>query len=204
LTEEGKARYRSSIAQKSLANDVKKTVDMMSPMYDRNAKKVINSPQVKDILAKVKDLNAEVKKTSNESWKMQTDWYDRKNPEAYDKYTQMLAEKDSKQYGDGTKEDIEKRLWLIRNEDFDQGDSFFMYLNDHPKEKAKYDALNKKWDDLLKAQTEALKTYASEWLGEYGNEQIKSRQNKWNNYSFTVLDQLKSVMSLKLSEFYKW
>lgn len=132
---------------------------------------------------------------------MEYDWYNRKNPKMYDKYTRKYAEKSSKEYGDGTKDDIETRLWLIRNDDLDQGDSFRMYLDDNPKEKAKYDSAYKKWNDAIQKEHAAAKSYASEWLGDYGNEQIKSRQNKWNNYSYTVSDQLANVMSWKLSDF---
>lgn len=203
LTEEGRARYRSNSSQKSLSKDVKNTVNTLNPFIDKYAKKVVNSPQVKDTLAKVKDLHDAVTKASQEYTQIEDDWYSRKNPKMYDKYTRKYAEKSSKEYGDGTKEDIERRLWLIKNDDLDQGGSFMMYLNDNPKEKAKYDAAHEKWIDAIHAQKAALKKYASEWLGEYGNEQIKSRQNKWNNYSYTVSDELESIMTLELMDFYK-
>ena len=204
LTEEGKARYHSKDSQKKLAKAVKKTVDSLNPLYDSRAKKVVNSPQVKDALAKVKDLKDAVNKAYDEYNQMEYDWYNRKNPKMYDKYTRKYAEKSSKEYGDGTKDDIETRLWLIRNDDLDQGESYRMYLNDNPKEKAKYDTAYKKWNDAVQKQKAAVESYASEWLGDYGNEQIKSRQNKWNNYSYTVSDALADVMSLKLTDFYNW
>lgn len=204
LTEEGKARYHSKDSQKKLAKDVKKAVDSSNPLYNSHAKKVVNSPQVKDALAKVKDLNDAVKKASQEYTQMESDWYNRKNPKMYDKYTRKYAEESSKKYGDGTKEDIENRLWPIRNDDLDNYDSFRMYLDDNPKEKAKHDAAYKKYNDAIQKEQAAVKRYASEWLGDYGNEQIKARQNKWNNYSYTVSDRLASMMSLKLTGFYKW
>ena len=166
LTEEGKLRYRSGEEQKKLADTIKN--------HGSSNEALVKIPQIQATLASVKDTAKKLGEAQNELDKYENDWYSRKNPEAYDKYTRKLAEEMTSKYDHSTKEeDIQIRLDLIRNDDLDQGESFQMYLQDNPSAMKAFKAAQEKESAAYKAHKEAIASYTKEWLGDHANDQMK-------------------------------
>lgn len=179
LTNEGKIRYGSEKEQSKLSEGVKKFSLNSNSGYSRHDVKkrdkardrVENSPQVKAAIANAKDSASKAVAAWNEAQKMENDWYSGKN-KAYDEYVHKAAVIQSKRYGDGTKEDIDQRLWLMKNDDLDQGESFNLWLNDNPKARKQYGDAYERYDRVYKEHLATCKKYASEWLGSHANDEV--------------------------------
>ena len=187
LTEEGKRH-----SQKSLAKEIERH-------NGGDNKKLARNAQVKKA---IDDLQVSAKKlgdAQNELDKFENDWYSRKNP-AYDKYTRKLAEKMAREYDHSTDEkDILIRLDLIRNDDLDQGESFELYLKDHPKANRRFQEAQRKENAAYKEHKEAIKNYTKELVGEYGNKYYSTSFGSYK-FNYTIASRVEGLLYAETME----
>lgn len=187
LTEEGRARYRQPDAQKELSRAIQKS---------RTKEQIAALPQAKDTLARIKDSAKALSDAHKEAGKYSNDFYSRKNKEAYDKYTRKYAELSTKIYENSEDEErIQSRLWSIRNDDLDNGESFWLYLQDNPKIKQEYEAAEKRAEKAYKDHQELIRKYAKDWLGDHSSDKIRTGwKDKGYFKSRPVIDRLSGIL----------
>lgn len=184
LTEQGKIHY-----QKTLSEHIQRK--QIAP--NSSIKGVLKSPGVKEAIEGLRESSKKYSDALKEVNKFEDDWYSGKNTN-YNKYTRKLAEKQARDYDHSTdEEDIQKRLWLIRNDDLDQGESFRMYLNDHKDVQRKYSKAMDRLRSAYEERQKDVKKYVDDLVGEYGEKKYSYRMLGYR-FSDKVSSRLESIL----------
>ena len=198
LTEEGKARYRTSEAQRSLADTAKSSMyrgqrtswkpDSEDARVASVGHQLRNHPAVKDAAKRVSSEYKAYKDLDDQYWNEVESFYN--NKEVYEKYLNQAVDKFMKDVGPDWGKRQQAYDWF-KYDDGDQGDHSSLDLYRQSPEGKKLNQIQKACADAYKTYSDACKTYISEYTGVYGNEIV----NPGSNYERTV--------NARLSDFVK-
>ena len=169
LTPEGRERYYGSKETKKFARLIDNAdihAGQMSLKFNA-AVRLMNTPQLKNVAARVHDKHRLLVSKEKELEKIEDNFYKSSD---YDKYVTKLAKsayaKNKDDWWKGSS--FDEILWLYKNEDLDQGDSFNLWVKESKSPAAKqYSKLDKERWDLYKEIKEDTSKAVDDFLGEH-------------------------------------
>lgn len=189
LTEAGKKRYRSS-------NEDKEKSELVKALKRGSDEELKNTPQFKAAVEELRGAYQKSQDAEAQANKQEYDWYMNwyeKRPKGiididkddypedtkeYMKYARKYAEHLAKEYGDGSEKDVKNYLWCVVNDDLDGGETFKMYLEDHPKLKKQVDDDIAKAHNLREEYYDKLHKCATQYISDKTNKKVKIKINR--------------------------